>query len=86
MADAAAQWGKAGNELSRRVIARTKLRKEIRRDAIEALGESGDLKTDAPILRPLLESKEWDVQGAAVGALAKLKDVESLPAFEKIAR
>jgi HEAT repeat protein len=83
---AAAEWGKAGNELSRRVVARSKLRKEIRRDAIEALGKSGDLKTDGPVLRPLLESNEMEVQWAAVKALAWLKDTESLPAFEKIAR
>ncbi|HVL13117.1 MAG TPA: HEAT repeat domain-containing protein [Gemmata sp.] len=68
------------------MVARSALRKEIRRDAIEALGKSGELKTDAPILRPLLDSKERDVQWAAVSALARLRDTESLPAFEKIAR
>lgn len=83
---AGADWGKAGDDLSRQVVARPKLRKEIRRDAITALGASGDLKTDGPLLRPLLASTENDVQWAAVAALAKLKDIESLPAFEKIAR
>jgi HEAT repeat protein len=83
---AAARWGAAGNKLSRQMLARQATRKEIRRAAAEALGVSGDLKTDGPILRPLLESKEEDVQRAAVGALARLKDTDSLPAFERIAR
>lgn len=83
---AAAQWGAAGNELSRRVVAREKLRKEIRRDAIEALGKHGSLKDDAARLRPFLDAKEMDLQCAAVRALLTLKDADSLPAFERIAR
>jgi HEAT repeat protein len=82
---AAAKWEKPGAELSREVLKRPKIRGEIRRDAIQALGKWGDLKTDGPTLRPLLlpgVGQQW----AAVTALAQLKDVESLPAFEKIAR
>lgn len=83
---AAAQWGAPGNALSRRVVAREALRKEIRRDAIEALGKNGSLKEDAARLRPFLAAKEDDLQCAAVRALLTLKDADSLPAFEKIAR
>lgn len=83
---AAATWGKAGADLSRRIVARPKIRQEVRRDAVAALGDFGDLKTDGKLLRPLLASAEEDVQWAAVAALAKLKDAESLPAFERIAR
>lgn len=83
---AVGQWGAPGNELSRRVVARQALRKEIRRDAIEALGKSGSLKDDAERLRSFLDSKEEELQRAAVGALWALKDVDSLPAFERIAR
>jgi HEAT repeat protein len=83
---AAAQWGAAGSALSRRIVAREKLRKEIRRDALTALGNSGTLKEDAARLRPFLDAKEMDLQCVAVRALLTLKDADSLPAFERIAR
>jgi|GEM_PF-5398997 HEAT repeat protein len=82
----AAQWGAAGNALSRRIVARATVRNEIRRDAIEALGNSGTLKDDAARLRPFLAAKEMDLQCAAARALLTLKDADSLPTFERIAR
>lgn len=84
--NAVKKWGAAGNELSRRAVARLALPFLVRREAIQALGNSGTLKEDAARLRPFLAAKEDDLQCAAVRALLTLKDAESLPAFERIAR
>lgn len=83
---AAAEWGKGGLAVSRAILADPKIRKEIRRDAIVAIGQHGDLKADGPALRPLLATADLNLQGAAVTALGRLKDADSLPEFERIAR
>ncbi|MEO2089938.1 MAG: HEAT repeat domain-containing protein, partial [Gemmataceae bacterium] len=83
---AAAGWGQGGLTITRAIVADPKIRKEIRRDAIVAIGQHGDLKADGPTLRPLLATADLNLQGAAVTALGRMKDVESLPEFERIAR
>jgi HEAT repeat protein len=83
---AAAGWGQNGLTITRAIVADPKIGKGIRRDAIAAIGNYGDLKTDGPTLRKLLNSAEMDVQWATVAALGRMKDVDSLPEFERIAR
>ncbi len=84
---AAAGWGKGGLVVSRAVLAQPKIRKEIRRDAVEAIGVHGDLKADGPALRALFAGADVSgLQAAAVRALGRMKDMDSLPEFERIAR
>jgi cyclophilin family peptidyl-prolyl cis-trans isomerase/HEAT repeat protein len=51
--------------------------------AVEALGNL-KAKAFAPKIRPLLESPDWIVAAGAAVALAKMGDVESLPAIKRL--
>jgi HEAT repeat protein len=85
--EAAMEWGKGGLGVSRAIVTDPKVRKEICRVAVEAIGQHGDLKTDGPTLRKLLASPDLSgLQQEAVAALARLRDTDSLPEFERIAR
>lgn len=87
---AAAEWGKGGLTISRAILAEPKFLDLIRRDAATAIGKHGDLKTDGPTLRKLIAAPDAadisDLRREAVAALATLRDAESLPEFERIAR
>ncbi len=83
---AATAWGKGGVGLTRPVLTMPKVSDHVRIAAIYAVKLHGDLKTDGPTLRTLLASTEPQVQWSALNALSELRDTESVPAFERIAR
>jgi HEAT repeat protein len=82
----ATAWGTRGAGLVREALARPKASVGARRAAIDALGRFGTLADDGPALRKLLAAPEREVQAAAVGALLALRDTESVPALDRIAR
>ena len=82
----ATAWGKGGLEVVRAVLALPKVADETRRAAIDALGKAGDLKADGPALRKLVAASVPETRWAAISALIALRDTDSLPEFERLAR
>ncbi len=58
---------------------------DVRVAAAEALGKIGDVKLGAPRVRPALKDQSVEVRKAALGALAALKDFESIPGMIELA-
>lgn len=84
--NAAEAWGGSGAPLLRAVVAKPMANRIVRLSAMNALGKHGDPKADVKLLRPFLISNDWEFRAVAVMALGNLRDTESVPAFEKLAR